>query len=711
MKFGKSTRMQISYSVVLYQCASVYQGRSDAEVDIQTGKSKKSEHCCSRINQNATLWNEQIEVVVCCYLCFSMAVVIRLQGLRVTAGSEDIRKFFTGLKIPDGGVHIIGGDREEAFIIFASDEDARRAMTRSGGCIKDSPVTLLLSSKAEMQSMLERSTKNVELDQRRRFEENARRGRRSLGPEVGRRSDSRSGHTPPPHYQRISNSNDDFLCVFLKGMPFSVTEKEVRDFFSGLLVDEIILLKNEYGANNGKGLVKFATREDASEGLKRDRRYIGSRYVEVSMTTVVDWHRATARVPMVVNREGNFERDRSPIRSQRNLQHHARSQSPLAERSIAPSDEYCVLLDNLSYAVGKGDIKKLFHHSKLEDDQILQLIGKDGRRTRSAFVLFKNQRDYCDALTHEKRPFFNRMVCTRPISRESMITLLESHCMDARPPGKSERFQETPPSYPSDPYDTEKVCLFLRNLPFDVRKVEIMDFFLGFNITEDKVFLLLDHKGAGVGKALVLFRSEAEAMRALSLNGRRFLGSEVILKCISRSQMRQLGVEPPMLQEPLPQEEQYSGRSSEASYRPGDGDGDNDYSDLRMAHDGNISDTNVQAKVHRGCDYEPYEVGSCAPHDRDNGVRSDFGTSLQHFGGPTCVKLVNLPFQIRSEEIYDFCYGYRIIPGSVSLQYDQSGKPKGSATVVFESRQEALTAVEELSGRPIGPRKIKLLFV
>ena len=75
----------------------------------------------------------------CCCFCVGMAVVIRLQGLRITAGSEDIRNFFTGLKIPDGGVHIIGGENEEAFIVFASDEDARRAMIRSGGCIKGVP--------------------------------------------------------------------------------------------------------------------------------------------------------------------------------------------------------------------------------------------------------------------------------------------------------------------------------------------------------------------------------------------------------------------------------------------------------------------------------------------------------------------------------------------------------------------------------------------
>lgn len=642
-----------------------------------------------------------------------MAVVIRLQGLRATAGSEDIRKFFTGLRIPDGGVHIIGGEREEAFIIFASDEDARRAMTRSGGCIKGTPVMLLLSSKTEMQNILERSTRNAELDQKRRFEDNARRTRRSVEPEVGRRSGIRLGHTPPPQHQRASNT-DDFLHVFLRGMPFSVTEVQVREFFCGLAIDEIVFLRNGNGAKNGKGLVKFATREDTNEALKRDREYIGPRYVEVSRISLDDWCRVIGKISMAVNKEDSFERDRSPLRNQRNPQHHVRSQSPFTQRSIVPSDEeYCVLVENLSYAMEKEDIKTLFCDAKLEDDQILDLMGDEGRRTRSAFVLFKNQRDYCEALTHEKRSFLNRWIFVRPVSREKMISILNSYNTDDRPPGNSDRFQQRPPSYLSDAED-EKVCVFVRNLPFDVRKVEIMDFFLGFNIAEDKVFVLHDHKGGGVGKALLLFGSEAEAMSALSLNGQRFLGSEVILRCISRSQMRQLGVEPPVMQKPLPREEQYSGRSSEESYHPAD----TEYPDFRIPHDGNMTMTNVQDQSHGDCDYEPYAGGPYVPQDRGNNIRGGFGSSVQQFDGPpmkqfdgpATVQLVNLPFQVRSEEIYDFCYGYRIIPGSVKLQYDQSGK-KASATAAFESRLEALAAVEELSGRPVGPKKIQLQLV
>ncbi|CAJ1062126.1 RNA binding motif protein 12Bb [Xyrichtys novacula] len=641
-----------------------------------------------------------------------MAVVIRLQGLSIAAGSEDIRKFFTGLKIPDGGVHIIGGEREEAFIIFASDEDARRAMTRSLGCIKGSPVTLLLSSKAEMQTVLERSTKSVELDQKRRLEENSRRAGRSVDSEVGRRSVSRLDHTSSQH-KGPSSTNDDLLYLFLKGMPFSVTEEDILSFFSGLAVDDIILFKTGYGAKNGKGIAKFATTKDAYEGLKRDRQYIRARYVEVSPSTAEDWRKAGGSVSFDGNTGDNFLRDRSPIRSQRNPQHHARSQSPVAQRSVSSSDEeYCVLLENMSYTVEKEDIKKLFRNANLEDGQILHLMGSDGKRTRSSFVLFRSLRDYCDALSNEKRLFQNRWVYTRPISREKMITLLESQGMSDRPADKSARFLERPPAHPSDAHNAEKLCLLVRNLPLDVRKVEIMDFFLGFDITEDRVFVMSDHNGDGVGQALVLFRSETEAMSALSLNGQRFLGSEVILKCISRSQMLQLGFEPSVMQEqrvqnPLPRGEHYTDRSNMSSYRPGDPE----YPDYRISQDGDSPIPYTRASTHGGLDNDSYMVGGHAARDWGNGGQGSFNAKAQNFDGPTCVQLLNLPFQIRREEIYDFCYGYQIIQGSVSLQYDQSGRPKGSATAVFESRLEALKAIEELSGRPIGPRRIQLQFV
>lgn len=47
-----------------------------------------------------------------------MNVIIRLQNLPWSANASDIRQFFRGLQIPEGGVHIVGGDDGDAFIAF-----------------------------------------------------------------------------------------------------------------------------------------------------------------------------------------------------------------------------------------------------------------------------------------------------------------------------------------------------------------------------------------------------------------------------------------------------------------------------------------------------------------------------------------------------------------------------------------------------------------
>ena len=83
-----------------------------------------------------------------------MSVIIRLQNLPWTANALDIRRFFNGLHIPDGGVHIVGGEKGDAFIAFATDDDARQAMLMDGGRISDCNVKLYLSSKTEMQNVI-----------------------------------------------------------------------------------------------------------------------------------------------------------------------------------------------------------------------------------------------------------------------------------------------------------------------------------------------------------------------------------------------------------------------------------------------------------------------------------------------------------------------------------------------------------------------------
>lgn len=639
-------------------------------------------------------------------MCSIMAVVIRLQGLRITAGSEDIRTFFTGLRIPDGGVHIVGGELEEAFMIFASDEDARRAMTRSGGCIKGSPVNLLLSSKSEMQSVLEESTRRSESKSRGGYKEvvkspSAERGplpfnkdpradiRRPDHQEMRNRA-SLSSVSETRHQRERSASERDEVYLKLTGMPFSATNDNVYSFFGGLQIVDIMLLRNPRGMSNGQSIVRFATKQDAVEGLKRDREYMGPRYIQVTRCSEEQWLAEGGLVKPESRKRASLER--------------ARSRSPISykSRSRSPShEEYCVMFENLPYVVEKRDLRVLLDPVSLKDDQIIIFAQKKDDGTRSAVVVFRSLTDYCAGLAHNKEMLMNKVVYVSPISKEKMVTLLESS-VGLRDEGKgSKHSEEAPQSQQYNP-DTQLRCLYVRNLPFDVRKVEIMDFFHGFLLSEDRVVLLRDERGAGLGEALVIFQSEKEAMMAQSLNGQGFLGSEVMLKCISMSQMQKFGVNDQLIDSP--QERNFQ-RVEVFNNGPG-------FSNTQMPRDDCEMLPNLRQGYGNHDRFEPNfgRNDAFGPGPDGNG-RQCYGSPDQRLNGPTCLKLVNLPSQIRIDEIYDFFYGYRVIPGSASLLYDRNGASKRSATVAFETHREALTALQELHGRPIGTRKIQILIL
>lgn len=456
--------------------------------------------------------------------------------------------------------------------------------------------------------------------------------------------------------------------LLLRGMPFSATEKDVRKFFVGLTVDEVVLFQNNRGQNNGNGLVTFAVKEGAINGLKRHKEYIGTRFVEVY--TLKEWQRVFGELPEGVAVSGMSERQqRSPQRSQESSKYRGRSRSPLVcAPSSSSNSDYCVLLENLSHTTEKRDVMRFFSRARLESDQILYLLDDDGARTRSAFVLFKSLQDYRDALDRDNKVIGSRNISVRPISRERMITLLEG-----------QKFKL---------YSSEKNCIHVKFNIRDVRKVEVIDFFSWFDLSEKDIIILRDDKGNGLGEALVSFRTEQLAMEAFALNGKRFLGSEVRLRIISESQMQDI-INPSFA--PRSREDGPSNRNLKLSY---------DIKEVDILPNRPLRDEHTRGSrdLTRGSRSE----------DRDSG-RSDF-KPLAH-DGPTCIKLINLPFNIKVEEVYDFCYGYKIIPGSVSLQYDKHGNQKGTATVVFESRQEALIAIDDLTGRPIGPRKIQLVFL
>lgn len=485
-----------------------------------------------------------------------MAVVIRLLGLPFIAGPVDVRRFFTGLTIPDGGVHIIGGEKGEAFIIFATDEDARRAVSRSGGFIKNSSVELFLSSKAEMQKILEMKRPD-HIGRERPGSGASRTGCLPNFVEGIKEEASNSGYGSPinqdagfhtngtehgdirPRKTRPLQAENPYL--FLRGLPYLVNEDDVRVFFSGLWVDGVIFLKHHDGRNNGDAIVKFASCIDASGGLKCHRSFMGSRFIEVMQGSEEQWIEFGGSTV----KEGDIPvrtEEHSPPRgiNDRYFRKQSHSKSPRRTRSRSPLGFY-VHLKNLSLSINKRDLRNFFKDTDLTNEQI-RFLYKDERRTRYAFVMFKTLKDYNSALALHKTVLHYRPVIVDPISRKQMLKFIE--CYEKKRPAsiERERLGHVSQKHSQEGHSAQKLCIYIRNFPFDVTKAEVQRFFADFSLTEEDIFLLYDDKGVGLGEALVKFKSEEEAMKAERLNRQRFLGTEVLLRLISEAQMQEFSV-------------------------------------------------------------------------------------------------------------------------------------------------------------------------
>ncbi|XP_077208029.1 RNA-binding protein 12B-like [Paroedura picta] len=752
-----------------------------------------------------------------------MAVVIRLQGLPVVAGSSDIRRFFSGLNIPDGGVHIIGGDKGEAFTIFATDEDARQGMSFSGGLIKDSRIELFLSSKTEMQNRVDVNRKIFDHGGRETGTVSRQAGSSNSG--VGSLSNLvaaiRKGidkstcgtldHLEEDFHSVGSHNNDtelsksasnlskkelfnsDNVYVYIHGLPYSATEDDVLNFFSGLQVEELVLLENKDGRPSGKGMLKFATSSDATVAVQRNREYMGDRFIEVRPSNERAWLRysrknyknidkpfkhfaqlnkdsSSCREPYS-GRESSYmssrkqSHSRSPPRRagadscstsppRRYLTHShskspskrflsrshsrsasrrylarsrstsaprrylfqsgsrspsrravARSRSPLSPSTLPHSsnrNEFYIHIKNLSPAVEKRDLRVFFGVLDIPSHHItLWKPHNNYEKKREALVLFRSYDEYQIALTYHKESLFGQEVLIFPTSKKSVSQICESSGSK-----RSERHHHAKEK--RDGCSGQKTCVYVRNLPFDVTKVEVQKFFAGFNIDDSGVHLLYDEKGIGLGEALVRFHSEDQARKAESLNHRRFLGTSVLLRCIPEEQMQDFGINISSMSSEKMQAYPHAHSRSEHFHT---------FSSQGPPMQGNLIDSS---------DFMCSDDFLCSP-DRFGGFPPfpDF-CSEGHLGGfpeghlmpdsnfsmgsdsITMIKLKNMPFRASPNEILDFFHGYKIIPESLSIQNNDYGMPSGEATLALVNYDEAVAAVNELNGRPFGHRKVRL---
>ncbi|KAG5175460.1 hypothetical protein JKP88DRAFT_203579 [Tribonema minus] len=69
--------------------------------------------------------------------------------------------------------------------------------------------------------------------------------------------------------------------IRMRGLPYRASKADIMAFFQGCAVAEVNFVARADGRVTGEAYVKFASREDARQGLRRDRDMIGNRYIEL----------------------------------------------------------------------------------------------------------------------------------------------------------------------------------------------------------------------------------------------------------------------------------------------------------------------------------------------------------------------------------------------------------------------------------------------
>ena len=83
----------------------------------------------------------------------------------------------------------------------------------------------------------------------------------------------------------------------LRGLPFSATKEDIIEFFNGFVVseDSINITFMPDGRPTGEAFVEFASAEDSEAAMERDRKTLGSRYIELFASSQEELNEALSK--------------------------------------------------------------------------------------------------------------------------------------------------------------------------------------------------------------------------------------------------------------------------------------------------------------------------------------------------------------------------------------------------------------------------------
>lgn len=348
-----------------------------------------------------------------------------------------------------------------------------------------------------------------------------------------------------------------YIRVF--GLPLSTTKQEICYFFKGLNVQEV-LLNVKLGVRYCS-LIKLGSFQDATDALNFNECSLGSACVEVRTATEKMWLSALQEREDVCNEAKlkqnplkdtlNYKKDSDWPRKRpcnQDLQHKSfkkcktNSQAP---ESPSDNTQNIVMVCNLPVTITKTEIKELFGCPNIAHTNVLHLLDAYKNRTDKAFIIFNKREDYDYAINLSGCHVGSYTIDVTPITKEEMRSMMMMKAM-AKSTKQNMRMKNTQigkidtEEQSRELCTTARTCVYVRNMPANVRRSQIKGLFSENKLREEDITLLRDSDGTCSGEAVVQFQSQTNAALALMHHGMEFLGSKLLLTPISVKQMENI---------------------------------------------------------------------------------------------------------------------------------------------------------------------------
>ncbi|XP_041649568.1 RNA binding motif protein 12Ba [Cheilinus undulatus] len=436
-----------------------------------------------------------------------MPIIIRLQGLDVKAGIEDIRSFFECLHIPDGGVYILGGSLREAFIAFNSERDAQLAMRQTGTFLKGSKVTLHISSMGELErnlkSLLRRKKPSPTLLTAKR-----KRPSRCSNPHLnGRVSSPKTADLPPtrPLDPRKQPLNPDCTTTLQAASTPSLDSGTA--FLLGICTVLQGLQSSHVDKNETVPHVDFPMTDNiVSSDVKTHEQNLESGYVRLfglpSSTTKDDICQFFTGLTV---------------------------QEVIVNVKLGINNGCLVKFATMQHASDA-----LLFNQYQRGNVTVEVRGATEKMWTSALQECENSLDNGARVGHKRYPFRETPNQRRKSPSEQWIKSGPIKPLSSKA-AKKVRLDNLPPRSPKIEYVVK-----VSNLPPTITKTEIKELFTCTTIPHKHVQHYLDPDGNRTDTAFIIFKNTADYDYAMNLNGCHVGSSAIEVTSVTKSMMKEM---------------------------------------------------------------------------------------------------------------------------------------------------------------------------